>query len=411
MRTLARLMLSIFALAAGCGGDDASDGPEGHAGTEGGDDAGTSSQRDGGAGSAAGTSGAAAGRGGGGTGARGGAGGEAGTSGGAGSAGSAGNAGSAGSGAIPPPSATVDDPNLIVLAWNGHEAAVSFTFDDADPTHYELAGPVLDERGVKATFFVVSNTIEGFGDGSRDGFAALHDAGHELANHTVSHKGSSENDASEVSGCDAYIAETFGAAPVTFAYPNVDITATYKDPAIALYVASRGGGGGEHVGVDDELDWHDVPSLFVAEPENDQGYTFTPDEVMSALDDTRAAGAWRILTFHGIGSTGFFANTNPESVAAIADHVAGGDFWIDTFARVASYLYAQRELERVTGAQVGAAQVTWRWTLPPRFAADVRLRVLIDGGTLSQQGDAVPWDGEAGYYAVDPTRLELTWTQ
>jgi peptidoglycan/xylan/chitin deacetylase (PgdA/CDA1 family) len=366
--------------------------------------------------SGAGTSGGSragnGGRGGGAASGTGGSGTASGGRGGSAGSGDGGNSGNSGSGSIPPPSATVDDPNLVVLPWNGFTAAVSFTFDDADPTHYQLAGPALDERGVKATFYVVSNTIEGFGEQSREGFLALSEAGHEMGNHTVSHAGSSENDPSEVSGCDAYITETFGYQPVTFAYPNVDVTATYKDPAAALYVASRGGGAGEHVTVDGDFDWHDVPSIFVAEPENDQGYTFSPDETMAALDDTLAEGAWRILTFHGVGSGGFFANTDAESVAAIADHAAqDGEFWVDTFARVASYLRAQRALEAAAAAGVSVPRITWQWTLPPRFAADVRLRVLVDGGTLTQDGAPVPWDGEEGYYSVDPTKLELTWAR
>jgi peptidoglycan/xylan/chitin deacetylase (PgdA/CDA1 family) len=410
---VAPLCALLVACASDASGDADGDGADG------GDvQAGASAAGNGASGSAAAAGSARAGSGGRGPtsgtggGAAGGGSGRGGNGAGHGGAGNSGGSGGNGSGPIPPPSATVDDPNLVVLPWNGFAAAVSFTFDDADPTHYELAGPVLDERGIKATFFVVSNTIEGFGDQSREGFLALAEAGHEMGNHTVSHKGSSENDPAEVSGCDAYIAETFGHQPVTFAYPNVDVTATYKDPAAALYVASRGGGAGEHVTVDGEFDWHDVPSIFVAEPENDQGFTFSPDETMAALDETLAEGAWRILTIHGVGSGGFFANTDPASVAAIADHVAqDGEFWIDTFARVASYLRAQRALEAAAAAGVSVPRITWQWTLPPRFAADVRLRVLIDGGTLTQDGAAVPWDGVEGFYSVDPTKLELTWAR
>jgi hypothetical protein len=39
----------------------------------------------------------------------------------------------------------------------------------------------------------------------------------------------------------------------------------------------------------------------------------------------------------------------------------------------------------------------------------VRLRVLVDGGSLTQDGAEVPWNGEHGFYEVDPGAGELTW--
>jgi peptidoglycan/xylan/chitin deacetylase (PgdA/CDA1 family) len=398
-----------------CTGDGGDAGPDGAAGGSAGgfatQDASTPQ-----AGSAAGAGRAAAGssgssgRAGGGAGAgRGAAGSSAGSAAGSG-AGAGAGAGAGGEGSIPRPNASVDDPNLSVEPWNGHRAAVSFTFDDADPTHYELAGPILDEREIHATFYLVANTIEGFGDGSREGFRALHAGGHELGNHTMSHKGSSENDASEFTGCDAYIEDTFGTAPVTFAYPNGDVTGTYKDQAAALYVASRNGGNGDSVTLAGPDDWHEVTSPFSADPENDQGYTYDAAELMTALDDSLQAGAWRVLTFHGIGDNGFFANTSPENLAAIADHALDDDFWIETFARVAGYLRAQLALQDAA-AQTSTGRITWTWMLPQRFPQDVVLRVVIDGGTLTQDGAELGWNGQEGFYPVDPKKLELTWTK
>jgi hypothetical protein len=42
---------------------------------------------------------------------------------------------------------------------------------------------------------------------------------------------------------------------------------------------------------------------------------------------------------------------------------------------------------------------TWTWTLPAHFPAARHLRVTVDGGTLSQNGEALAWDGH-GYYEV-----------
>jgi peptidoglycan/xylan/chitin deacetylase (PgdA/CDA1 family) len=313
-------------------------------------------------------------------------------------------------GTIPPPNGGGDAPNLRVVPWNGRRAAVTLTFDDADPSHYDLAAPVLDERGVKATFFVVSNTIESIGQGARDGFARLSGAGHELANHTRTHAGSSQGDASEVSDCDAYLRNRFGVEPSTFAYPNVDITATYKNAAAALYVASRGGGDGAHVAWNGNPDWHNLPSYFIADPANDQGYLYHPDQATAALDATLEAGAWRILTIHGVGPNGFWANTSVANLTLVVEHLSGKDFWVDTFARVAGYLRAARALEGAT-VESNAAGLDWTWTVPPGFPGDVRLRVLIDGGTLTQNGQTLVWNGTGGYYPVDPRTGSLRWSR
>jgi hypothetical protein len=39
------------------------------------------------------------------------------------------------------------------------------------------------------------------------------------------------------------------------------------------------------------------------------------------------------------------------------------------------------------------------------------LRVVIDGGRLSQKGTPVAWNGRDGYYPVDLSQLELSWSR
>lgn len=311
---------------------------------------------------------------------------------------------------IPPPDDDVDDPNLVVIPWDGHAAAVSLTFDDGDPTHYDVAAPVLDARGVKGTFFIVTNTVESLGASGIAGFEALADNGHELANHTISHTGSSVGTPGEVTDCHAWLQTTFGIAASTFAYPNVDITSTYEDAAAGLYVASRGGGAGEHILLGDDPNWHELPSWFISDPRTDPGYLYQPEETIVALGETMQAGAWRILTFHGIGPSGFWANTSADNLGAIIDSLDGEDVWIDTFARVASYLRGQHLLEDAPPTDGPGGALEWTWAVPPGLPPDTVLRVSIDGGTLSQGGEPLVWNGSEGFYPVDPSAGALTWT-
>ena len=42
---------------------------------------------------------------------------------------------------------------------------------------------------------------------------------------------------------------------------------------------------------------------------------------------------------------------------------------------------------------------TWTWSLPAHFPPGQTLRVTVDGGTLSQDGEPLTWDGH-GYYEI-----------
>jgi len=64
---------------------------------------------------------------------------------------------------------------------------VSLTFDDGARDEYVNARPILDARGVRATFFINSGRVNAPGFMSRSELATLAAQGHEIAGHTVSH--------------------------------------------------------------------------------------------------------------------------------------------------------------------------------------------------------------------------------
>ena len=66
---------------------------------------------------------------------------------------------------------------------DGKRGAVSITYDDGLDSQLDLAVPALDERGLRATFFVTMKNIEH----RLAEWAMLPAAGHELGNHTMSH--------------------------------------------------------------------------------------------------------------------------------------------------------------------------------------------------------------------------------
>jgi hypothetical protein len=65
---------------------------------------------------------------------------------------------------------------------------------------------------------------------------------------------------------------------------------------------------------------------------------------------------------------------------------------------VGAYWRGQKLLAGTTPVATGTTQ-TWTWTLPAHFPPGKRLRVRVDGGTLSQGGKPLPWDPH-GYYEI-----------
>lgn len=71
--------------------------------------------------------------------------------------------------------------------WNwpdGQQVAVSLSYDDALPVHREETAPQLEQRGLRATFYVPidSDLLD-----HRDAWVRIAQAGHELGNHTIFH--------------------------------------------------------------------------------------------------------------------------------------------------------------------------------------------------------------------------------
>jgi len=79
-------------------------------------------------------------------------------------------------------------PDDLAAASKGErplpEKAVMITFDDWDPSHYELAVPVLDRLGLIGVFFVITNLVDEAQTARLREIAAR---GHVIGSHTVNH--------------------------------------------------------------------------------------------------------------------------------------------------------------------------------------------------------------------------------
>lgn len=314
-----------------------------------------------------------------------------------------------GSGAEPQPSGAAQ--NLVVLPWAGFHSAVTYTFDDAQPSHI-AHWPELKAEGIRGTFYL--NTLS---QASEAGFdATWQDAlkdGWELGNHTVHHcyaNGMCTNGATfttidaELDDVTTYIEGTAKQADVwTAAYPFGDTG--YEPASMSRFFLARGVSPGT-IAPGGATDPFNLPCVAAVAAGGEPASKFSGD-----IDAARAQGSWLIFLFHSIAPTSqaWYATTDITAITGSIDHAKSlADVWIDSVVNVGAYWVAQKLVAGAAPTTNGGA-TSWSWKLPAHFPPGKFLRVTVDGGKLSQGGHALAWDAH-GYYevALDAGTLSLS---
>lgn len=304
---------------------------------------------------------------------------------------------------VPRPSG--EPGNLTVLDWAGFGSAVSYTFDDALPSHVEHYA-ALRATGADVTFYVPSDR-----DLATDAWRAIAADGNELGNHTASHPHGDLTGGSfgtpraskraELAACESHLTGALGRSAVTtMAAPFGD--RGWRDAARATGLTVNRGVGGGAVAPGDGTDPYGLPS-YVAEAGE------TAETFDALVDDARAAGEWQLFTFHTVAPADEegYAPVHVDEITASIEHAAAADdVWVDTVAGVGSYWRARRFFETLTPARTDDETV-WTWGAPDALPDGQRLRVTVDGGTLEQGGEPLPWD-DHGYYEVSLAEGSLT---
>ena len=236
------------------------------------------------------------------------------------------------------------------FAWpEGKQVAVSISFDDARPSQVDVAFPLLEDCGVKATYYVCPDNLET----RLDDWRALRSAGHELGNHTVSHPCSGnfsfcrdnaledytlEDMEKEMLECNRRVEEACGAAPTTFAYPcgNTFVgrgegVRSYVPLVAKHFLAGRGF----------PSEWHNAPAVCDLAQLN--GISFDRLDfktVLALIDKARADGGWLVLAGHDAGDQDARQVTRCDTLRALCEYALEPDhgIWLDTVAAVAEYV-------------------------------------------------------------------------
>jgi peptidoglycan/xylan/chitin deacetylase (PgdA/CDA1 family) len=239
----------------------------------------------------------------------------------------------------------------IARFYGGAAAAISLEFDDAMRSQVENALPALNARRIRGTFFINP------GGNPHPAFAhEIPRQGHEIGNHTWSHRGARDVVELEEEVCKAAEALVLGRPRLmSFARPG---------------------------GVPWEVSPEEVERvlrrhrLLLASDRN----FFKDDgtDPLSFVDAARREGGWRRICFHGIGGE-WLPNGIPVFTRLLDDLVRRRDVWIAPSIEIAKYV---RERDAIRPLRV-------RLT-PGRFS----LRVDCDPGKLETYGLPVAalWD-------------------
>ncbi len=318
---------------------------------------------------------------------------------------------------VPPGPGGVAQPagtpgGLTVLDWAGFKSAVSWTFDDSQPSqiaHYlELA-----QVGIPMTFYIsTGNSTEANYDNIWTRAVA---DGSEIGNHTVHHchanlTGCSFGTATgtledELDQASAYIAQHYPAQGGCWTAASPFGDTGYDTADSSRFLVNRGVPGGT------------IPATGATDPYNLPIYLAQTGDTAaifgSQIDAAHSAGRWLIILVHTISPT----SDNWYNPVAITDVTGGmshgvalGDVWNDSVVHVAAYWLGQKLLAAATPVTDGATQAqTWTWTLPAHFPPGRYLRVTVTGGTPSQGGVPLSWN-DHGYYevALDAGSLTLS---
>jgi peptidoglycan/xylan/chitin deacetylase (PgdA/CDA1 family) len=200
------------------------------------------------------------------------------------------------------------------FAWpEGKRVALSLTFDDGRPSQVDAGTALLDEYGVKATFYVVPTAVQQRLDGWKQAVAS----GHEIGNHSVQHPCTGnfawartkaledytlKKMQQELTEANRQIKSLLGVQPEVFAYPcgqkfvgRGRSTKSYVPVVATLF---RSGRGWLDEGPNDPS-FCDPAQLTGMEMD---GKEF--EEILALLENARETGQWLVLAGHEMGTDG-----------------------------------------------------------------------------------------------------------
>lgn len=245
--------------------------------------------------------------------------------------------------------ALAQQPNMASFAWpSGKQAALSLSFDDARTSQVDSGTTLLDQFGVKATFFVVPASVEERIDGWRQAVAN----GHEIGNHTLTHPCTGnfswsrknaledynlDSIRNEMTKCNDRIQQLLNIKPEVFAYPCGQkfigrgiSTKSYVPLVSQLFLSGRGWR-------DEAMNDPAFCDLAQVSGIEMDGKDF--DEILPLIEDAKKTGQWLVLAGHEMGTSGV-QTTRLAMLKQLLEYVQNpaNGVWIAPVGTVAKYI-------------------------------------------------------------------------
>ena len=244
--------------------------------------------------------------------------------------------------------------NEASYPWpGGKKAAISLSFDDGRESQVLVGTKLLDQYGVKATFFVEGPAVEKQLDGWKKAVAS----GHEIGNHTMTHPCTGNFDWSrnnaledrslqdmkkEMEDCNKRIEELLHVKAEVFAYPcgqkfvgRGTKTQSYVPLVAQLFLLGRGW-------MDEAANNPRYCNFAQLTGIEMDGKTF--DQILPLIEEAKKKGQWLVLAGHEMGESGN-QTTRLSMLKQLAEYVQdpANGIWMAPMGTVAKYIKNQNK--------------------------------------------------------------------
>lgn len=240
-----------------------------------------------------------------------------------------------------------------IFTWpEGKQIAISLSFDDARASQVDAGTALLDQYGVKGTFYVVPNSVKQ----RLEGWKKAVISGHEIGNHSFNHPCTGNFPWSRQKAIENYtlkkmrselilankdIKELLGVEAEVFAYPcgqtyigRGENTKSYVPVVSKLFLSGRGW-------LDEGPNAPQFCDLAQLTGMEMDGKDF--EQILPLIENAKKSGAWLVLAGHEMGTSGNQTTrlSMLKKLIEYAQNPANG-IWIAPVGTVAKYIKGQK---------------------------------------------------------------------
>ena len=240
------------------------------------------------------------------------------------------------------------------FTWpEGKQIAISLSFDDARASQVDAGTALLDQYGVKGTFYVVPNSVKQ----RLEGWKKAVTNGHEIGNHSFNHPCTGNFPWSRQKAIENYtlkqmqneliltnkaIKELLGVEAEVFAYPCGQTyigrgknTKSYVPVVSKLFLSGRGW-------LDEGPNAPQFCDLAQLTGMEMDGKDF--DQILPLIENAKKSGAWLVLAGHEMGASGNQTTrlSMLKKLIEYAQNPANG-IWLAPVGTVAKYIKGKKD--------------------------------------------------------------------